>query len=521
MRKELLLMLSATTIACSDYNIGPDKGFDYPADAHLEVFPLTLDFGVSGIDDDPVIRTFTITSVGEDPALISNIDLQGLDAGSFSIVGHFEETELASGESMDIEIAFIPTERMSDSFTEAVVFSDDEEEGGIPVTLLGATAEPDLLITPDPLNFGATYVGCNMPNEITLSNVGTDDLEIYSIGDVQAPFTVDGIAREGLVLAPGEEFTIDADFAPELETTYSGSFEVESNDPDGIQYVEIEGAGLFMSNLEQEWENPAQSPTDILFVLDRSGSMQSDLDILAANFDTFINELSNHAEDWQVMVVTDDDGCSNHSGILTPNTPNYQELFTAGVSNGGNGADIGLTERLVQMAQVAIDNTDAGECNAGFLRDNAMLHVVMVTDEKEHSPIPVADMVDDIIAQKGGNADRVKMSAIYNPNDDLNDRYQTAVAMTGGLLFDITESSTNNWSSPENIALIAEASVMVDRYDLDQPAVESTIEVTVNGYPVVGNWYYDADQQAVIFDDQAPGESDITNIQYAALAECE
>ena len=60
-----------------------------------------------------------------------------------------------------------------------------------------------------------------------------------------------------------------------------------------------------------------------------------------------------------------------------------------------------------------------------------MLHVV-ITDEKEHSSIPVLDMVNDIIAQKGGNADRVKMSAIYNPDDDLNERYQTAVAMTNG-----------------------------------------------------------------------------------------
>ena len=55
---------------------------------------------------------------------------------------------------------------MSDSFTEAVVFSDDEDYGAIPVSLVGATTEPDLLITPDPHNFGATYVGCNMPTRL-------------------------------------------------------------------------------------------------------------------------------------------------------------------------------------------------------------------------------------------------------------------------------------------------------------------------------------------------------------------
>jgi hypothetical protein len=93
--------------------------------------------------------------------------------------------------------------------------------------------------------------------------------------------------------------------------------------------------------------------------------------------------------------------------------------------------------------------------------------------------------------------------------------------MTGGLLFDITNSSSNNWASPSNLALLAEASVIPDRYNLDQPAVESTVEVYINGYLVQGNWYYDDAQQAVVFDSNPPGEGDTIEISYAALAECE
>ena len=78
-----------------------------------------------------------------------------------------------------------------------------------------------------------------MPNEITLSNIGSDDLEIYSIGEVNAPFTVDELASEGLVQQSYESFKIDADFAPDLETTFTGGVEVDSNDPDGIQHVAI------------------------------------------------------------------------------------------------------------------------------------------------------------------------------------------------------------------------------------------------------------------------------------------
>ena len=59
MRLELILFLSVTTIACSETGIGERKDVDFPADAQLIVSPLALDFGISSIDDEPVIRTFT------------------------------------------------------------------------------------------------------------------------------------------------------------------------------------------------------------------------------------------------------------------------------------------------------------------------------------------------------------------------------------------------------------------------------------------------------------------------------
>ena len=406
-------------------------------------------------------------------------------------------------------------------YAEAVVFSDDAEESSIPVSLVGQGAAPDLFITPNPLNFGATYVGCDMPNEITLENIGEEDLMIYNIGGLEEPFLSEAMPAFPITLLPEESFSFAIDFIPGLEGQYTDVLEVTSNDPGGMQSVDFSGIGQYMATYQQQWANPIDPPSDILFVVDRSGSMDTYTNQLAANFQTFINELSNYAADWQVMVVTDDNACSNYSGILTPYVSSYQNLFTAGVSNGGNSGGNGLTEKLVEMARNAIENTDPGECNAGFLRNNSLLHIIMVTDEWEQSSYQITDMINDIIAKKGGNPDNVKMTAIYNPNDDSGLRYQNAVNMTGGLLFDITNSSTNNWASPANLQLLAEASVIPDRYDLDQAAVESTIEVYINGYFVQGNWHYDEAAQAVVFDSNPPGEGDSIEIVYAALAECE
>ena len=109
----------------------------------------------------------------------------------------------------------------------------------------------------------------------------------------------------------------------------------------------------------------------------------------------------------------------------------------------------------------------------------------------------------------------MRLSAIYNPSHHSG-RYVGAANDTGGLLFHITDSSANL----NNLQLIAQASVLADKYDLDQPAVGSTVEVYING-TVQGNWVYDESQQAVLFTSNPPGEGDITEIHYAALAECE
>ena len=58
--------------------------------------------------------------------------------------------------------------------------------------------------------------------------------------------------------------------------------------------------------------------------------------------------------------------------------------------------------------------------------------VIMVTDEWEQSYYPIPDMINQMVAKKGGNPDHVKMTAIYNPNDDGGSRYYNAATSTGG-----------------------------------------------------------------------------------------
>ena len=514
MQRIIYMGMIAFATACQESSLNELKD---PSDAGgmaIEVSPSALDFGTLSAEDAAALRTFTITSVGVDDLTVSAIEMQGEAASSYTLVIPFMETILSPGESTDIQVSFFP-DGANSLAAEAVVFSDDPDNEAVPVQLVGNGAVPDLVITPDPLNFGAAYVGCHMDNSITLTNVGSETLDVYSISDIPDAFSIQNMPSFPFSLEPNEEYVLDVIFTPDIEGTYSSSIEVISSDPQGAETATQSGIGQYIASYQDYWENPVEPPSDILFSVDQSCSMSDDAALLASNFSTFISELSNYTTDWQIMIANADNGCNN-GGIYTPTTPNYISSFDANIQTGGNGYN---TERLLTIVSSAIENTDAGECNSGFLRPNAMLHIITVSDEPDQSSSGHSTYVNQIIAKKG-SPDNVRISVIYNPNDNWG-RYTSAANDTGGLIFDIRNS---NWASPSNLQLLAEASVISDQYDLENIPLEHTIQVYVNGYEVSissGNWHYEASTNAVVFDANPPQEGDNITITYSTPANCE
>ena len=89
--------------------------------------------------------------------------------------------------------------------------------------------------------------------------------------------------------------------------------------------------------------------------------------------------------------------------------------------------------------------------------------------------------------------------------------------MTGGIFMSIC----SNWSSPSNLQLLAEASVIINSYPLDNPAVGSTVQVFINGVEVTGTWSYDSGTNSVVFASDPPDEGDTVRIVYSTAANCD
>lgn len=496
-----------------------DKNGDGDGPA-IEVSPRSLDFGLLGHGDEAVVQQFRIKSVGATDLTLGAIDIQDAGSASFTVLTDLEGYVLPPGAEEVVDVAFEPMGANLQR-AEAWVGSDADE---VPVVeLLGEGAVPELQITPDPLSFGNSYVGCEKANEVTLTNIGTDTLILgdaeWSGDETITPLDLDALVFP-LTLEPLDSETVFFLFDPQDEITYSGELSVTSNEPLGVRTATQTGDGKFAAEYVDEWEIPTDPPSDIIFSIDQSCSMDDDQQKLAQNFGTFINELSNYSNDWQIMVVNDDNGCNN-SGILRPTQSNYQSVFGAAVSSGGGI----YTEALLTVTKNAVENTDSGECNQNFMRPDSMLHIIVVSDEPEQSTymggMSWSDNVQAIIDKKGSTSN-VRISGIYGPvpggcgSNDAGTGYDEAVNATGGVFMSIC----SDWASSTNLQVLAEASINQATFELEHTPIPDTIQVWHNGQER-STWTYDETANEVTITEKIPEEGDSVEISYAGKANCD
>ena len=184
-----------------------------------------------------------------------------------------------------------------------------------------------------------------------------------------------------------------------------------------------------------------------------------------------------------------------------------------------------FTESLLTPAAYATGKSGSGQCNAGFMRDGALLHIIAVSDEPEQSPYTSgyswSQLVDMMVANKG-SASLVKVSAIVGDypsgcsTADPGTGYYEAANYTGGEFLSICASSWSGYMSA-----LAEASVSMDTYELNATPVEHTLWVAVNDVERTSGWYYDSGGNSVIITENIPEGGDVVKVTYAGLANCD
>lgn len=440
--------------------------------------------------------------------------------------------------------------------------------------LSAVVAAGQVQVTPPVIEFGLTPVGCQSETQVvTATNIGPLPVQILGWSLEGCSIEVKLLTYPPLdeqledgsfvaVIEPGETVEFGIAYAPENEGVDACELRVETSDTDEPSIVTIQGEGSFDGEWTDVFTDSQSQPVDVLFVVDDSGSMNEEQENLMASFQSFIEKAAEWQSDYQIGVTTTTVNAFE-GGILRGNprfvTPYNWEKFIpnveglgvtgSGIEQGMWAAKIALSPPLTDVTTEpcetdddcpgllhgCIETAEGGICgglNMGFLREEASLEIVFVSDEEDQSPESLTDYVNFFTSLKGFNRpDQLHVHSIVGPPggcESINGtawaglRYRQLALDTGGIFYSICELDFSK--GLEGIGEIAFAAQM--EYFLTHFPAPTSITVTINGLPCplitagVFNFVYDADKNSVTLTEQgicSAGPGDLVEIHYDLL----
>ena len=264
---------------------------------------------------------------------------------------------------------------------------------------------------------------------------------------------------------------------------------------------------------------------DILWVVDDSGSMANQRKTLVNNFNRFLQELLSLRVDWQIGVTSTNFVDKGHLRSTT-GVPPLTKIINKMTADPKAVFDAITTfpksrtrwEQGLRMGQFAVSspNIDPGGPNEGFLRPNAALAIIVVSDEDDSSFGTTDYFARAFQAAKGpGNESLVSFSTIagttpsgctpageenfYGSLAEPAFRYSAVSTKTSGVVGSICDASFEN-----TLVQIAQALNTLRRvFPLTLVPSSGSLTVKVNGLIIpqdpVNGWQYRADTNSVVF----------------------
>jgi hypothetical protein len=246
-----------------------------------------------------------------------------------------------------------------------------------------------------------------------------------------------GVTPSGTTTAPAPETTTGVEgsgtMAPPVGTSSTGEGTSSTGD-DGPPIIFDFPALPDAPPLDE-----ACGEVDFLFVIDNSGSMSAEQNALILSFPQFISAIESTletVESYHVGVTTTDDyspnapGCQQIGGLVVQTNTAICGPYDEGANYMTEEDDLGMafscaalvgtngsaTERPILAMLNAVTGVYGGngQCNQGFIREDALLVIVIITDEPDQSPGVPADWYDQVVAAKAGIPENVVVLSLIN-----------------------------------------------------------------------------------------------------------
>ncbi len=280
---------------------------------------------------------------------------------------------------------------------------------------------------------------------------------------------------------------------------------------------------------EEVFEAPLLEPIDIVFVVDNSCSMSDNQADLGASMQGFVDILDGGGTAWRVGVTsTDIDAAYGNplegrlvvvGGLLgvhydsSPDPVNVLEaMMLVGIDGSGEEKGIGAAYLAAELRR--------DEANAGFFRDEAGLHIVVLSDEQDQTELarppvieldPFIDWLDGLRApNRPVSFSSIVCTAASSGclSFDVGTRYMTVSQEIGGVVASILD--------PIDVAAQSIATAIVENTGLRSlelagvPADPATLEVLVDGGALdAGGFTYDATTNTIELTELPPRGAEV------------
>lgn len=424
------------------------------------------------------------------------------------------------------------------------------------VALEGLATTSCIEYVPSSLDLGIVTVDCSSrQGRIVIYNQCSQPIEIKKIGFSDAG--ANGFVVTRSQLAP---FKIDGGQSTEINVVYRATPPARRQNAvlqiehDYLQQspisIPLTSQGSDSDTQTDNLGKVAKPKVDILFVIDNSCSMGDEQASLGQNFQSFIKWASTLKVDYHIGVTTTDTRNTGQKNklvggelvgsptpaskdkFLTANTPNIEQQFVqrATVGVNGSGREAGL-----EAARLALSHPLATTgANAGFLRNDATLSIIAISDEPDQSPSPPEFYINFFQSLKGNRLDSLfRFSAVIGISSSgatrcsgqwgngpggsarSSGRYAKVAKATAGLA---TSICTSNWSDTLN-KLGAVTFGIKTVYNLTRDPDPKSIQVKINGKVVpkgADTWDYSSQENGIAFN-KSPDANVQIEVTYKAI----
>jgi hypothetical protein len=510
------------------FDTGTDDEYSYIEEPDIEVSISYINFGKVNAISETETRSVIVENVGTADLDISDITITG---SSIYTLTPITDSLLIPGQSGKFSITYDP-ETYETNVEVISILSNDPDEPIVIVWVTGDGSAPIIDINPNYFDLGATFVGCDNETNIEISNIGDVDLIISDI-DYFVSFPADMLLSINETINGPFPWTIPPSILkiitighePLDELDDSAFLEIESNDPfTPIARADQDAIGYFSSSVTDEFEQEGITTADILFVIDNSGSMGIWQTALSDNFNSFISVFAITGVDYQIAVITTDNA-TFRGPILTDATPDLETAFTDQAVAGTYGSSY---EKGLQFAEAATSSGGDASPSSSFLRIDAKLIIIFVSDEKDWSPKSDAEYVSHFNSLKTSDSLIVTHAVVGDApsgcsvttsswtDADYGEGYIEVSALTGGEFVSICSS---DWGA--DLESLAQDSILNTSFELSDIPFEESIIVEVDGVSVT-DWTYDILENSINFEGSyIPPTESIIEINYSIIADCD